>query len=109
MQEVQSRELIWAPGSCCALHGKPFDPGLLLGQHAPPYPPATLVTAWRTLGFQARLLGVASSETAGISTIAILFLEPAEGQPGLGFLVSADADPNTWIAAGSNAPIGYLQ
>ncbi len=104
MQEVQSRELVWALGSCCALHGKPFDPQLLLKQHAPPYSAATLITASRALGFQARSLGVASSELAGISTTAILLLEPVEGQPGLGLLVSADANTITWIAAGSNEP-----
>ncbi|MGH8832126.1 MAG: ABC transporter transmembrane domain-containing protein, partial [Polaromonas sp.] len=104
MQEVQSRELIWALGSCCALHGKPFDPQLLLKQHAPPYSMATLITASRALGFQARSLGLACSELAGVSTTAILLLEPAEGHPSLGLLVSADANTITWIAAGSNEP-----
>lgn len=104
MQYIESRELLWALGSCCALHGKPFDPPLLLKQHAPPYSAATLVTASRALGFQARLLGVASSELAGISTTAVLLLDPVEGQPGLGLLVNADANSITWIAASSNDP-----
>lgn len=104
MQDIEPRELLWALGSCCALHGKPFDPQLLLKQHAPPYSAATLVTASRALGFQARLLGVASSELAGISITAILLLDPVEGQPGLGLLVNADANSITWIAARSNNP-----
>ena len=65
---------------------------------------ATLITAARALGFQARLLGVASSELASISTTAILLLEPVEGEPGLGLLVRADANTITWIAGGSNDP-----
>ena len=106
MQDIPSRELIWALGSCCALHGKPFDPQLLLKQHAPPYSSATLITAARALGFQARLLDVVASELVGISTTAILLLEPVEGEPGLGLLVRADANTNTitWIVGGSNDP-----
>ena len=104
MQYIESRELLWALGSCCALHGRPFDPQLLLKQHAPPYSAATLVTASRALGFQARLLGVTSSELVGISVTAVLLLDAVEGQPGLGLLVNADANSVTWIAAGSNDP-----
>lgn len=104
MQYIESRELLWALGSCCALHGMPFDPRLLLKQHAPPYSAATLVTASRALGFQARLLAVTSSELVGISVTAVLLLDVVEGQPGLGLLVNADANSITWIAAGSNGP-----
>ena len=102
MQDIRSRELIWALGSCCALHGKPFDPQLLLKQHAPPYSSATLITASRALGFQARLLNVIFSELGNVSTTAILLLRSVETQPGLGLLVSANANTITWIAAGSN-------
>lgn len=104
MQNIESRELVWALGSCCALHCKPFDAGLLLKQHAPPYTTATLVTASRATGFQARLLEVALSELAGISTTVLLLLRPAEEKPGLGLLVSADAQNISWIPAGSNEP-----
>jgi len=107
-KELTTRDFVWALGSCCALHGKPFDPQLLLKQHAPPYSSATLITAARALGFQARLLGVASSELASISTTAILLLEPVEGEPGLGLLVRADANTITWIAGGSNDPTSQL-
>ena len=107
MQDIPSRELIWALGSCCALHGKPLDPELLLKQHAPLYSSATLITAARALGFQGRLLGVAASKLVGISTTVILLLEPVEVEPGLGLLVRADANTNTitWIVGGSNDPI----
>lgn len=104
MQDIQLRELVWALGSCCALHGKPFDSELLLKQHAPPYSAATLVTASRALGFQARLLEASSAELARLSTTTIFLLTPAENQPGLGLLVSASADAVTWIPACSNKP-----
>ena len=105
MQDIPSMELIWALGSCCALHGKPLDPELLLKQHAPLYSSATLITAARALGFQGRLLGVAASKLVGISTTVILLLEPVEVEPGLGLLVRADANTLTWIVGGSNDPI----
>jgi len=104
MQDIEPRELVWALGSCCALHGKPFDAGLLLKQHAPPYTAATLVTASRAVGFQVRLLEVVLAELASISTTVLLLLRPAEGQPGLGLLVSADAKNISWIPAGSSDP-----
>lgn len=104
MQEVQSRELIWAVGSCCALHGKPFDPQLLLKQHAPPYDAATLINAVRALGFQARMLSVPLGELAGVSATALLLIKPAEGQPSIGLFVGADDNDITWIAADSASP-----
>jgi len=104
MQDIEPRELLWALGSSCALHGKPFNPQLLLKQHAPPYSAATLVTAARALGFQVRLLGVTSSELIGISITTVLLLDAVEGQPGLGLLVKADAHNISWIAANSNEP-----
>ena len=108
MQDIPLRELIWGLGSCCALHGKPFDPQLLLKQHEPPYSSATLITAARPLGFQARLLRVTASELLNISTTAILLLEPVEGEEGFGLLVRADANTITititWIVGGPNDP-----
>ena len=104
MQNIESRELVWALGSCCALHGKPFDPNLLLKQHAPPYTTATLITASRAVGFQARLLDVTVSELTGIAATALLLLQTLEQQPGLGLLVKADATDITWIAAGTTEP-----
>ena len=98
MKDIESRELIWALGSCCALHGKPFDPELLLKQYAPPYSAATFITSARTLGFQAQMLGIAASELKGISTTAILIINFKVGQGALGLLVSANAESITWIA-----------
>ncbi len=104
MQDIESRELLWALGSCCALHGKPFDAQLLLKQHAPPYSVATLVTASRALGFQAQTLLVAAANLVDAKTTTILLLNTVPDQPGLGLLVSTDAQAGTisWIPAGSS-------
>ena len=104
MQSLQSRELVWAVGSCCVLHGKPFDPQLLLKQHAPPYSTATLITASRALGFQARVVDLAVAQLESLATTAVLLLKPAEGQPALGIFVSANDSHVTWIAAGASDP-----
>lgn len=101
---MQAREVVWALGSCCALHGKPFDAQLLLKQYAPPYSSATLVTAARALGFQASLAQIAAADLASLVNTAVLLLEPVEGEPALGLLVSANADGITWIPAGTNEP-----
>jgi subfamily B ATP-binding cassette protein HlyB/CyaB len=103
-QNIQARELIWAIGSCCALHGKPFDPELVLKQHAPPYSSATLITASRALGFQARVVAMTLEQLAALSTTTVLILEPAEDQPGLGILVGVSPGEVTWIAAGTGDP-----
>lgn len=107
MQDIEAKELVWALGSCCAVHGLPFDPGLLLKANAPPYSAATLVTAARALGFQCRQLALPAASLAGITSTAILLLKPVDDQASLGLLVSADADAATitWIAGGNTEPI----
>ncbi|MES2192607.1 MAG: hypothetical protein V4454_21005 [Pseudomonadota bacterium] len=101
MQDIESRELLWALGSCCALHGKPFDAQLLLKQHPPPYSVATLITASRALGFQAQMLLVAASSLGNAKTTTILLLNAVPDQPGLGLLISTDVQAGTisWIRA----------
>ena len=124
IQEIPTREAVWALGSLCALHGKPFDAQLLLSQHAPPYSRATLITAARGLGFSAQGLAVALPELAQLSSPAMLLLQPPEAPPGAaeptltpgltptltpgltpGLLVSATASHVTWIAANTSEPI----
>ena len=61
-ESLQTRDVLWALGSCCALAGKPFDGQLVLQQHAPPYSAATLVRAARALGFAAEQQRVRSCD-----------------------------------------------
>jgi ATP-binding cassette, subfamily B, bacterial HlyB/CyaB len=104
-EEIPARELVWALGSCCALAGRPFDPQLLLQQHAPPYKYATLITAARALGFRATSRRARTAELPGLRGSLVLLHRAEEGQPALGLLVSADADAVTWIPAGSDEPV----
>ena len=106
MQDIDPRTLVWALGSCCALHGKPFDADLLLKQHAPPYSTATLITASRALGFQAQMLKVAAAQLGAATSTTLLLLKASAEQPALGLLVSVDASASTitWIAAGTTDP-----
>lgn len=101
---MQARELVWAMGSCCALHGRPFDAPLLLQQHAPPYAAGTLVNAARSLGFRAVLVDLPPDQLAKLSGTVFLLLLAAQGEPTLGLLVKCDGAAIHWIPAGSNEP-----
>ena len=102
---ISPRTLVWALGSICALHGKPFDAQLLLSQFAPPYGAATLVTAARALGFDAQLTALPLKALVGAQGPRVLLLKDA---PELGLLVQATASEVTWIAANTQDPITEL-
>ncbi len=72
------RDLVWALGSCCALHGKPFDAQLLLKQHAPPCSCATLITPARALGFSAHGLKLPLAELVHVPTPVARLLKAFE-------------------------------
>jgi len=99
---ISHRTLVWALGSLCALHGKPFDAQLLLSQFAPPYSAATLVSAARALGFEAQLTAQPLKALVGVPGPLVLLLNAA---PELGLLVQATASEVSWIAANSQAPV----
>jgi len=48
---LRTDDVVWALGSFCALHRKPFDPQLLIKQFPPPYTLDVLIRAARALGF----------------------------------------------------------
>lgn len=98
-------EVVWAIGSCCAIHRKPFDAQLLASQHAPPYSLATVLTAARVSGFQSRLVGMTSAALAGLKTTALVTLKQFEGAPSLGLVVSSADGSLTWIPACGTEPI----
>ena len=131
---ISARDLAWALGSACALHGKPFDAGLLLKQFAPPYDSTSLITAARALGFQARLVALPLAQLSSTRAPAFLLIKaqsttvtpeppapsrvegtsvvndakldaPSEAGTTLGLLLSATAESLTWIAAGNNVPV----
>lgn len=49
---LRTDDVVWALGSFCALHRKPFDPQLLIKQFPPPYTLDVLIRATRALGFR---------------------------------------------------------
>jgi ATP-binding cassette, subfamily B, bacterial HlyB/CyaB len=51
---ISESDLVWAFGSFCALHQKPFDPTLLIQQHPGPHSTDTLIRAGRALGFRVK-------------------------------------------------------
>ncbi|HUK35549.1 MAG TPA: hypothetical protein VLV86_16645, partial [Vicinamibacterales bacterium] len=51
---ISAHDLIWALGSFCALHRKPFDPALIVQQYPPPHRTDALIVAARALGFRVR-------------------------------------------------------
>jgi subfamily B ATP-binding cassette protein HlyB/CyaB len=99
---ISPSSLAWLLGSVCALHGKPFDAKLLLAQFAPPYSAATLVTAARALGFEAKLTAQPAKALAGAQGPLVLLLTSG---PGLGLLVQATTSEITWIAANTQDPV----
>jgi len=44
-RQIATHDLIWALGSFCALHSKPFDPSLVTQQFPPPQGTDTLIRA----------------------------------------------------------------
>lgn len=105
-RELSTSEFVWALGSCCALHGKPFDAELVLRQFVPPYLGATLIKAGREFGFHVSLKDATLASMQGMrATVLLLLHAAAESAPRLGLLVRVDGSTITWIPAGSNEPL----
>ena len=65
-EEISTPDFVWALGSACALHQRPFDAQLLLKQCVPPYSEASLIQAARDLGFKVQAKAVAASKLTGL-------------------------------------------
>ena len=114
---ISAHDLIWALGSFCALHRKPFDPSLVLQQFPPPHGTDSLVRAARVLGFkvQHRALGV--DKLAGTLLPCLIVLNPASSMAAndpvpaeelrLAMLVQAHADRVVLFHSGTNTPTTY--
>ncbi len=103
-QAIEAREFVWALGSVCALHGKPFDAQLALRQYVPPYSTASLLKAVRASGFNATLQDTRLADLEGVRATALLFLNDTSKQA-LGLLVRVAAGQVTWIPALGHEPI----
>jgi ATP-binding cassette, subfamily B, bacterial HlyB/CyaB len=119
---LETRDLLWALGSYCALHRKPFDPGLLLQQYPPPHSAHSLIQASRALGFRIaqRSCGtdglaslpmpclVVTRALAAAAPVAQLTVAESEAchdsRVGLALLCQVDAAQVAFFSAGSNTP-----
>lgn len=115
--EFSAADVAWALGSCCAVHGKPFDANLVLRQFAPPYSPTTLITAGRGLGFRVQASGQPLEAFREERATVVLVLHPAaashapsesESAPApalqLALLVGIQGGVVQWIPAGTDTP-----
>ncbi|MDN5849913.1 MAG: peptidase domain-containing ABC transporter [Nitrococcus sp.] len=101
---------VWALGSLCQVHRKPFDSRLLLGQFPPPYTLASLQQAGAALGFDIEPQALAPAVIAGQRLPALALLEdegtPEEGVPEaqLALVVRADGERVLYFRPGETSP-----
>jgi subfamily B ATP-binding cassette protein HlyB/CyaB len=112
LDAVPREELVWALGSVCALHRRPFAADLLAREFPPPCTRATLIAAGRALGLRVKAIQLKAQAVqrqvfplvvglrARPSTDAATPAEPTLG------IVSAAADGRVVLfKAGTNAPL----
>ena len=99
---LETREFVWALGSYCALHRKPFDPNLLLQQHPAPHSSDSLIHAARALGFRIQQRRRAPDALGSLAMPCLVVLKAARED---------SRDPNelsTGDAAASSGSAGRL-
>ncbi len=111
---ISAHDLVWALGSFCALHRKPFDPDLLLQQHPPVHGTDTVVLAARALGFKAQQRGCGIGRLKELPMPCLVVLGPARdgaasaagagAESRLAMLVQVHADRVVLFHAGTNMP-----
>jgi subfamily B ATP-binding cassette protein HlyB/CyaB len=103
-QALDPGEVIWAVGSMCNLHRKPFDGALLQSQFPPPHTSLTLVEAARLLGFRAEPAAVAVPRLASMPTPCLVFLLRASEGSGAAPDVSSEAPGDRGPPSASGTP-----
>jgi ATP-binding cassette, subfamily B, bacterial HlyB/CyaB len=110
---IPSQDLLWALGSLCALHRKPFD-ARLLQQEFPasadaPHDESTLIRAAQALGFRIKAIALQAKKAQGLPLPLLVQLKaagPAANEPaGLALITAADADHLVYFQPGSTQPI----
>ena len=104
MQQLPVQDFLWALGSFCASHGKPFDARLTLSQNPPPYHAAALVSAARKIGFEARLQSEKIDRLCHLPLPAIIFVNAGADVGTVGLLVAIEGQIASWIPAGETQP-----
>jgi subfamily B ATP-binding cassette protein HlyB/CyaB len=107
-------DLIWALGSLCALHRRPFSAELLLREFPGAPTRSTMIQAGRKLGFKAKSITVSPAKLTGLPLPLLVALNA--GQPALGVepdasltqrlaLITAVAQDHVILfTAGTNVP-----
>jgi len=80
---IDSRELVWAMGSFCALHRKAFDPPLLLQEFPEPHTSDSLIHAARALGFRIKRGSWTPKTIESLPMPCLVILKPSSGPESL--------------------------
>jgi len=108
--EVPQDQVLWALGSMCALHRRPFAAELVAKDFPPPCTTQTLVAAARALAFRIKPFKVKPARIARMALPLIVALkvhEPEDGQPpppALAIVTAAQDDGIVFFPAGQNSP-----
>jgi len=79
---IDSRDFLWAVGSLCNIHRKPFDAALVQREFPPPHSALSVVEALRALEFDAQIIECDCHRILKSALPRIVFLRPRPG-PGL--------------------------
>ncbi len=112
-------DLIWAVGSVCNLHRKPFEAALIRSQFPPPHTTVALMEALRSVGFDAQAIAVDLPGLASLPQPCLVVLAPPRPQPievndsaaapaapafALALVVKVDGERVLYFRAGTNTP-----
>ena len=122
--QLTAETFVWALGSLCALHRRPFDANLLLSQMPPPYDEPSLIRSAQALGFKIRSQLVSAAKISSFPLpLLVEFVVPAElsvpnadeipgdakaaggPQQQLGIVAQAENGTVVFFKAGSNLPV----
>jgi len=103
---------LWLLGSLCRIHGKPFEPRLVLDQFPPPFTLADLKEALTALGLHCKLMDASAETLSARELPAVALLCPAPNseqqdahdpsRPAL--IVGREQDRVVYFQAGSDSP-----
>jgi subfamily B ATP-binding cassette protein HlyB/CyaB len=96
---LSTEDFLWLMGSLCRLHGLPFDPVLLLGQHPPPHDTDTLLRALDELGLAARETSLGPKRPGKLLPPFVAFLRSDPGAAGPAAVAGETARPALVTAA----------
>ncbi|HQU17115.1 MAG: ABC transporter [Chromatiales bacterium 21-64-14] len=113
---IAASDLVWALGSFCALHRKPFDAELLIRQFPPPYSSDSLIHAARALGFRIKRMDGDAHAATCLSLPCLVLLQempqeasdPQPEAPAIGvrpaIVIQKHDDRIVLFEAGTNVP-----